>query len=279
MTRIEPRSGTVVSAIPVGNGPSAVAVGDGAVWVVNRHDGTVSRIDPATNAVSWTVRVGGDPSAMAAGDGAVWVAGGEDGTVARIDRPPAASRRIHIGSSPAALAVAGGSVWAAAVAAAGRAPRRDAARARRRPSDEALSIDWIEPDGYDWRASQLTSLAYDGLVGYRRVGGAAGARSSARWRPTRRRRAATAGPTSSRCGRGCASPTAGPSVRGRPRLAGALPRVTRRRSSRRTSSAIVGARAMHARPRAAISPGIETDARARTITIHLTRPMPTSCTS
>ena len=33
-------------SIRVGNGPSAVAVGAGAVWVANRVDGTVSRIDP-----------------------------------------------------------------------------------------------------------------------------------------------------------------------------------------------------------------------------------------
>ncbi len=75
----------VVQAIRVGNGPSALAVGEGAVWVVNRHDGTLSRIDPATNSVTWTGAVGSDPTAVAVGEGAVWVAGGEDGTVIRVD--------------------------------------------------------------------------------------------------------------------------------------------------------------------------------------------------
>ena len=43
---LDPRSGTPLARIPVGNGPSGVAVGAGAVWVANRSDGTVSRIDP-----------------------------------------------------------------------------------------------------------------------------------------------------------------------------------------------------------------------------------------
>ena len=67
MTRIEPRTGAVVRPIDVGNGPSALAAGEGAVWVVNRHDGTLSRIDPATNAVRGSVRVGADPTAVAVG--------------------------------------------------------------------------------------------------------------------------------------------------------------------------------------------------------------------
>ena len=50
--------------IGVGRGPTAVAVGAGAVWVANTADGTISRIDPATNR-SWrrsrsaTLRTGG----------------------------------------------------------------------------------------------------------------------------------------------------------------------------------------------------------------------------
>ena len=61
--------------------------------------------------------VGRDPTAVAVGEGAVWVAGGEDGTVARVDPDgPRMAQRCKAGSSPSALAVAGGSVWTAAVA-------------------------------------------------------------------------------------------------------------------------------------------------------------------
>ncbi len=54
--------------------PASLSV-NGAVWVANRLDGTVSRIDPATNSVSATIpEVGANPTAVAAGLGAVWVA-------------------------------------------------------------------------------------------------------------------------------------------------------------------------------------------------------------
>ena len=115
MTRVEPRTGKVLPPIRVGNGPSALAVGEGAVWVVNRHDGTLSRIDPATNQVTWTGRIGSDPTAVAVGAGSVWVAGGEEGLVRRVE--PGGTHavvKIEARSSPAAIAVAGGSVWTAA---------------------------------------------------------------------------------------------------------------------------------------------------------------------
>ena len=140
VTRIEPRTGTVVRAIPVGNGPSAVATGEGAVWVVNGHDGTVSRIDPATNAVSGTVRVGGEPTAVAAGGGAVWVAGGEDGTVARVDpRDDRGGRADPHREQPIGGHGRGRPRVGGGGGAAGHAPRRHASRPRPlEPSEAAL---------------------------------------------------------------------------------------------------------------------------------------------
>jgi len=176
VTRVEPRTGSIVRAIPVGNGPSALAAGEGAVWVVNRLDGTLSRIDPERNAVSWSVPVGRDPHAVAVGEGAVWVAGGEEGTLVRVEPDRRDVTRFRTGSSPAALAVAGGSVWVATEAT--RAAHRGGTlRALTPRSPEALApMDWLHPAAYTtWITSQLGSLAYDGLVAYRRVEGAAGA--------------------------------------------------------------------------------------------------------
>ena len=51
-----------------------MAVGDGAVWVANAVDRTVSRIDPATNRVTRTIAIGRSPTAITVGDGSVWVA-------------------------------------------------------------------------------------------------------------------------------------------------------------------------------------------------------------
>lgn len=72
----------VVSTIPVGETPVAVAAGLGGVWVTNNDDGTVSRIDPRTNRLDATIRVGAYPDAVAVGAGAVWVvARGEGGDI------------------------------------------------------------------------------------------------------------------------------------------------------------------------------------------------------
>jgi YVTN family beta-propeller protein len=45
------------------------------VWVANEFDGTVSRIDPRTNSVVSTFRVGGSPHDLAVSSGAVWLVG------------------------------------------------------------------------------------------------------------------------------------------------------------------------------------------------------------
>jgi virginiamycin B lyase len=56
--------------------PSNIAVGEGAVWVLNTEDDTVSRIDPETTKVVKTFETGGHPSDLAAGAGALWVGNG-----------------------------------------------------------------------------------------------------------------------------------------------------------------------------------------------------------
>jgi YVTN family beta-propeller protein len=73
VSRIDPATNAVVATIRVGHEPSGIAVGGGAVWVVNGTDATVSRIDPHTNRVTATIRVGGRPQGIAVGNGAVWV--------------------------------------------------------------------------------------------------------------------------------------------------------------------------------------------------------------
>ena len=89
-----------------------MAVGDGAVWVVDRADNAVVRIDPATNAVTTTIPVGGSPDGIAVGEGAVWVANSADGTVSRIDpQTNKVVKTITVGGSPQAVTVADGRVW------------------------------------------------------------------------------------------------------------------------------------------------------------------------
>ncbi len=109
---IDTGSNRLVAEVPVGNGPTSVAKGEGSVWVTNALDGTVSRIDPRTSRVLQRIDVGDDPSGIAVGGGAVWVANSLDGTVSRID--PQTNRevgKITVGVTPTAVAFGEGAVW------------------------------------------------------------------------------------------------------------------------------------------------------------------------
>jgi YVTN family beta-propeller protein len=280
LTRIEPRSGSVLPPLQVGNGPSAVAVGEGAVWVTNRHDGTLTKIDPARNAVAGTIGVGSDPTGVAVGEGSVWVSGGEEGTVARVDPDgPRVIERRKTGSSPSAVAVVGGSVWAAAEAPLA-AHRGGTLRVLSPHLPEAgLPLDWLHWEAYiNPAAQQLASLAYDGLVAHRRVEGPAGA--------TLVGALATNAPAPSDGGR-----TYVFTLRRGVRFSDGTPvrpvdvRASIERSVQATRdqppdehlpnvfAGIAGARrCLAGKAPCDLARGIETDAAAHTVTIHLTRP-------
>jgi ABC-type transport system substrate-binding protein len=196
------------------------------------------------------------------------------GTIARIaPETTAVVERIHTGNSPSAVTVAGDRVWA--TAGAPQATHRGGTLRVLVPSDlrTPLSIDWMTEDGYQWQAGQATSLVYDGLVGYRRVGGAAGA--------TIVGVLATDAPRPSHDGR-----TYVFTLRRGLRYSDGRPvrpedfRASMERYLQVTRhlftpwfAAIVGApRCINGRARCDLSQGIETDPRAGTITIHLTRP-------
>ncbi len=118
---IDPRSNRVVASIPVGSQPSAVAVGEGAVWVANSGDGTVSRVDLKTRRVIETIGIGAPAIDVAAGEGAVWTANGSEGTVTEIDpRTNTVVQSIDLRGSDTlvpdethAVAIGLGAVWVA----------------------------------------------------------------------------------------------------------------------------------------------------------------------
>lgn len=168
VVRIDPRSGEVLAATAVGNAPSSVAVGLGAVWVANREDGTVSRIDPATDRVTDVTAAGRAPVAMTIADGALWLADAA-GAVRRLDpRTRRIADVLPTDSSPAGLAAVDGDIWVTAVAAPA-AHRGGTLRVGSPPVELDPAIGSFDP-------SAFAALVYEGLLAYRREGGAAGAR-------------------------------------------------------------------------------------------------------
>ena len=87
LMQIDPATGLTRRAGDVGAGVSALAVADSAVWAANPLTGIVSRVDPKRGVVTGTFTLGSDdePVALAVGHGGVWVANRRARTVARID--------------------------------------------------------------------------------------------------------------------------------------------------------------------------------------------------
>jgi predicted Ser/Thr protein kinase len=109
---IDPKDGSVRASFSLPNGVQDLAVGYGAVWVLNRSKQIVTRIDPATQQ-RVNVRVGADPQRIAVGAGYVWVTNGADDTVTRIRPRALDTATIPVGNGPVGIGVGGGAVWVA----------------------------------------------------------------------------------------------------------------------------------------------------------------------
>jgi streptogramin lyase len=118
---IDPRTGRIEAAVPIGGHPVAIAVGEGGVWVANADQQTLVRIDPKTKQTT-SIGLGTDVADVAVGFGSIWVAGGngeKGGTLIRIDpRTNAPEAPIDLGTvdplapQPVFLVATGaGSVW------------------------------------------------------------------------------------------------------------------------------------------------------------------------
>ena len=72
---LDAETGRPRATFDVGGTPTSVAVGEGAAWVLNADDQTITRVDERTRAVK-TFGSGGVPTDLAAGAGALWVGNG-----------------------------------------------------------------------------------------------------------------------------------------------------------------------------------------------------------
>jgi YVTN family beta-propeller protein len=267
--RIDPVRRTPVDTISVGSGPVDVAVGAGSVWVANNLDGTVSRVDPARDRVVATIPVGDGPRSLAIVDGSAWVSNEFGGTVVRIDPAMnAVDRVIHVGEQPEGLARVGKRL-VVAVRPAGIAHRGGTLRlVSGHPAYEPGSIDTL-----NLSFAATTIMTNDGLVGFRRVGGADGGELVPDLAltlpvPTDRGRTYT---FQIRTGIRYSD--------GRPLRAADFRRALERAIALHRDSpgfgAIVGAGACAAQPKDCdLSKGIVTDDRSGTVTFHLAEPDP-----
>jgi streptogramin lyase len=83
--QIDPRTNEVVTTIPLGMRPFALAVHQGTLWVTSRLENSVMRVDVTTHEVVATISDVKDPSVIAVTDDAVWIANHSDDSITRID--------------------------------------------------------------------------------------------------------------------------------------------------------------------------------------------------
>ncbi|MEX0630728.1 MAG: ABC transporter substrate-binding protein [Chloroflexota bacterium] len=167
VTQLDPTTGVTLAApIQLSARPTGVALDADSAWVT-AADGTVTRIDRAANRITATIDIGGSLTAVAVSGDWIWV-GSQEGRVYRLDPASQAAlpRSISTGSAVGALTEAGGQVWLAAQA---------SPASHRGGTLRVLVVDQLPPlDPLEWGYPNIPGLEADGLVGYRRAGGAAG---------------------------------------------------------------------------------------------------------
>jgi YVTN family beta-propeller protein len=177
VSRIDPASRTVTDRIPIGSNPVSLAVGGGSVWVANNGDGTVRRIVAATGHPAGLGYQIAEPIGVAVGaDGTVWVAGAADGRLSAIDpRKGKVVRTVSVGASPQGITTSGDNAYVTVQAAAGAHRGGTLTVLVSNPAGiyAAPLPDGLDP-GVGYSQLELLTLTNDGLLGYRRSGGAAG---------------------------------------------------------------------------------------------------------
>jgi YVTN family beta-propeller protein len=166
VTQLDPVTGVTLAApIQIGARPTAIALDDDSAWIT-AADGTVTRIDRAANRIRSTIDIGGSLTAIAMSGKWIWV-GSQDGHIYQVDPTSQVVRPepISIGSAISALTAVEGQVWLAAHAS------PDSHRGGTLRVIALESIPALDP--LEWELT-IPGLEADGLVGYRRAGGAAG---------------------------------------------------------------------------------------------------------
>ncbi len=114
LSKIDPKTATVVATVPVGSNPIGLTYGAGSIWVANNGANTVTRVNAATNAVQTTINVNASPQDLAFGGGHVWVANFGANNVSKIDPATnAVINTINVQNGPLGIAYDGSHLWVA----------------------------------------------------------------------------------------------------------------------------------------------------------------------
>jgi YVTN family beta-propeller protein len=115
VTRIDPKTNTIVENIPTGKRPcSGLAAGFGSIWVPNCGDKTVARIDLKTGKVTATfpMTIGSSEGGVAVGAGSFWMMTDNKGSLVRIDPTTnAVIATIQVAPGSFAAAFSDDAVW------------------------------------------------------------------------------------------------------------------------------------------------------------------------
>ena len=156
---IDPETGSVTSAIPVGIRPGPIAAGEGSLWVGNDADRNLTRIDAQRREPAATVPLDGrTPTSVAVDRGAVWVAHGRGGELSRVEPRFGQTTTIAVTSPPYAapygsVAVGAGGVWAVYGDSTLARIRRDGSRVVASTLTGASSSAVVVADGSIWVAN------------------------------------------------------------------------------------------------------------------------------
>ena len=99
VTPVATGTGRPHSSIPIPGEVDAIAAGAGGVWLLDREGGTVTRIDPQTETVKASIGIGAGGNSITAAFDSVWITLPDDQDLVRIDPLTGAAERISIGAA------------------------------------------------------------------------------------------------------------------------------------------------------------------------------------
>jgi DNA-binding SARP family transcriptional activator/ABC-type transport system substrate-binding protein/streptogramin lyase len=112
--RIDPATGRVQHRFSIlGGEATALAYGNGALWVASAPAGELRKIDPQTNSIVAKIRLPQGICCVAAGGGYVWAAVNPDATVWKLSKDGSVLTTIKLPSRIDSLAYRDGGLWVA----------------------------------------------------------------------------------------------------------------------------------------------------------------------